>query len=96
MPPELRKDFLVDPWQVAESRALGADCILIILAMVDDALAADLLAEAERFGMDALIETHDEWQVSDRRYLSEASMAQIGATATEPGKEVAVPELMAS
>ena len=43
-----------------------------------------------------LIETHDEWQVSDRRYLSEASMAQIGATATDPSKEVAVPELMAS
>ena len=58
--PCLRKDFLVDPWQVGESRALGADCILIILAMVDDALAADLLAEAERFGMDALVETHDE------------------------------------
>ena len=57
--PCLRKDFLVDPWQVAESRALGADCILIILAMVDDGLAAELLAEAERFGMDALIETHD-------------------------------------
>ena len=57
--PCLRKDFLVDPWQVAESRALGADCILIILAMVDDALAAELLAEAERFGMDALVETHD-------------------------------------
>ncbi len=58
--PCLRKDFLVDPWQVAESRALGADCILIILAMIDDALAADLLAEAGRFGMDALIETHDQ------------------------------------
>jgi indole-3-glycerol phosphate synthase len=58
--PCLRKDFLVDPWQVAESRALGADCILIIMAMIDDALAADLLAEARRFGMDALIETHDE------------------------------------
>ena len=58
--PCLRKDFLVDPWQVAESRALGADCILIILAMIDDGLAAELFAEAERFGMDALIETHDE------------------------------------
>ncbi len=57
--PCLRKDFLVDPWQVAESRALGADCILIILAMVDDPMAADLLSEARRFGMDALIETHD-------------------------------------
>ncbi|MGH7018264.1 MAG: indole-3-glycerol phosphate synthase TrpC [Brevundimonas sp.] len=62
--PCLRKDFLVDPWQVAESRALGADCILIILAMVDNALAADLLAEAERFGMDALIETHDEAEMA--------------------------------
>jgi indole-3-glycerol phosphate synthase len=62
--PCLRKDFLVDPWQVAESRALGADCILIILAMADDALAADLLAEAERFGMDALIETHDEAEMA--------------------------------
>ena len=62
--PCLRKDFLVDPWQVAESRALGADCILIILAMVDDALAAELLSEAERFGMDALIETHDEAEMA--------------------------------
>lgn len=58
--PCIRKDFLVDPWQVAESRALGADCILIILAMVDDTLAADLLTEARRFGLDALVETHDE------------------------------------
>jgi indole-3-glycerol phosphate synthase len=58
--PAIRKDFLVDPWQVAESRALGADAILIILAMVDDALAAELLAEARRFGMDALVEVHDE------------------------------------
>lgn len=62
--PCLRKDFLVDPWQVAESRALGADCILIILAMIDDSLAAELLAEAERFGMDALIETHDEAEMA--------------------------------
>ena len=62
--PCLRKDFLVDPWQVAESRALGADCILIILAMIDDALAAELLAEAARFGMDALIETHDQAEMA--------------------------------
>ena len=62
--PCLRKDFLVDPWQVAESRALGADCILIILAMIDDKLAAELLSEAERFGMDALIETHDEAEMA--------------------------------
>ena len=58
--PVLRKDFMVDPWQIVESRALEADAILVILAMVDDALAADLLSEARRFGMDALVEVHDE------------------------------------
>ena len=77
--PCLRKDFLVDPWQVAESRALGADCILIILAMIDDALAGDLMAEAERFGMDVLIETHDE-----------AEMARACALVTERDGEALV------
>lgn len=57
--PALRKEFLVDPWQVAESRALGADAILVILAMVDDALAAQLILQAGRYGMDALVEVHD-------------------------------------
>jgi indole-3-glycerol phosphate synthase len=66
--PCLRKDFLVDPWQVAESRALGADAILVIMAMVDDALASELMAEARRFGMDALVEVHDD-----------AEMARAGA-----------------
>ncbi len=61
--PCLRKEFLVDPWQVAESRALGADAILVILAMVDDALARDLMVEAARFGMDVLVETHDAAEV---------------------------------
>lgn len=57
--PCIRKDFLVDPWQVAESRALGADAILVILAMIDDSLAAELIIEAARLGMDALVEVHD-------------------------------------
>jgi indole-3-glycerol phosphate synthase len=61
--PALRKDFLVHPWQVAQSRALGADAVLVILAISDDALAADLLAEAARLGMDALVEAHDEAEV---------------------------------
>lgn len=62
--PCIRKEFLVDGWQVAESRALGADAILVILAMVDDSLAAELLIEAERFGMDALVEVHDEAEMA--------------------------------
>lgn len=57
--PVLRKDFMVDVYQVAESRALGADCILIILAMVDDALAMDLEDAARAFGLDVLAEVHD-------------------------------------
>lgn len=57
--PVIRKDFLVDPWQVLESRALGADAVLVIMAMVDDALASDLMQNAEALGMDALVEVHD-------------------------------------
>ena len=62
--PCLRKEFLVDPWQVAESRGLGADAILVILSMIDDSLAADLMKEAERWGMDVLVETHDAAEVA--------------------------------
>lgn len=58
--PAIRKDFLYDPWQAAEARALGADAILIIMAAVPDALAAELEAAAFALGMDALVEVHDE------------------------------------
>lgn len=57
--PVLRKDFLYDPYQVAEARALGADCILIIMASVDDTLAQELEAAARDWNMDVLIEVHD-------------------------------------
>lgn len=61
--PCLRKEFLIDPWQVAESRALGADAILVILALVGDSLAAELIAEAARLGMDVMVEAHDEGEL---------------------------------
>jgi indole-3-glycerol phosphate synthase len=58
--PVLRKDFIYEPYQVAESRALGADCILIIMAAVDDAAARTIENAASSYGMDVLIEVHDE------------------------------------
>lgn len=58
--PVLRKDFIVDPWQALESRALGADAVLIIMAACDDELACDIADNASSVGMDYLMEVHDE------------------------------------
>jgi indole-3-glycerol phosphate synthase len=57
--PVLRKDFTVDPYQVVQARAMGADCILLIAACLDDAQMADLEAQAQALGMAVLVEVHD-------------------------------------
>ena len=58
--PVLRKDFVVDPWQVHESRAMGADCVLLIVAALDDDRLAELAGLAGELGLDTLVEVHDE------------------------------------
>lgn len=74
--PVLRKDFLYDPWQVAESRALGADCILVIMATVSDAQAAELADAARLWRMDVLVEVHDGAEL-DRALLLPGGMLGI-------------------
>jgi indole-3-glycerol phosphate synthase len=74
--PVLRKDFMLDSYQVTEARAWGADCILIILAMVDDITAKTLMLDAEHWGMDALVEVHDEKEL-DRALKLGATMIGI-------------------
>ena len=62
--PILRKDFMVDPWQVLESRAIGADAILIIVAALEDTVMAEIEAAAIEQGMDVLVEVHDETEMA--------------------------------
>lgn len=74
--PALRKDFMVDPWQVAEARAIGADAILIIVAALDDGVMREIEAAALERGMDVLVEVHDEAELD--RALTQLRSRLIG------------------
>src|SRR6266436_8847334 len=74
--PVLRKDFILDPYQVVESRALGADCILLIMAALDDGAARELAAVAGELGLDILVEVHDRAEL-DRALRLEARLIGI-------------------
>ncbi len=71
--PVLRKDFMLDPYQIVEARALGADCVLLIMAVLDDVQAKELENTAREFGMDVLVEVHDEAEL-DRTLALDARL----------------------
>jgi indole-3-glycerol phosphate synthase len=74
--PILRKDFMVDPYQVYEARAIGADCILVIMASLDDATARGLAKLARNLGLDVLAEVHDEKEL-DRALAIDGALLGI-------------------
>ena len=87
--PVLRKDFMLDPYQVVEARAWGADCVLVILAMVEDGIARAVIASSKQWDMDTLVEIHNEVELNRALALG-AEMIGINnrdlkTFATDPG-----------
>ena len=75
--PALRKDFIIDPWQVVESRCLGADCILLIVAALAPTQLQDLHGEAGEFGLDVLVEVHDEAEMEIALELGDSCLLGV-------------------
>lgn len=94
--PVLRKDFMVDPYQVLEARAHGADAILIIMAAVSDTLARDLYDAAQSLGMDALIETHNEAELARALDLPSPLIGINNRDLTQMTTDLAVTERLAA
>lgn len=93
--PALRKDFMVDVWQIAESRALGADAVLLILAVLDDVAAADMAASAAHYGMDVLVEVHDEAELERATRLRDAMIGINNRNLASFHTDLAVSERLA-
>ena len=74
--PVLRKDFILDPWQIREARAAGADAVLLIVAALEDAELGELLAEARAVGVDALVEVHERAEL-DRALAAGARLVGV-------------------
>lgn len=74
--PVLRKDFMIDPWQIYESRVLGADCVLLIVAALGDASLFEMCELAQELGMDVLVEVHDEQEL-DRALQTSARLIGV-------------------
>jgi indole-3-glycerol phosphate synthase len=75
--PVLRKDFIIDPWQVAETAAMGADCMLLIVAALDDAKLGDLFAYGRSLGLDVLVEVHDAKEMERALGLGEDALIGV-------------------
>lgn len=93
--PLLCKDFFLDPYQVVEARVLGADCVLLILAAVDDGRASELVAAAADYGLDVLVEVHDEAELDRAIALGTAMIGINNRNLSTLAVDLAVTERLA-
>jgi indole-3-glycerol phosphate synthase len=94
--PVLRKDFMIDPIQIVEARAAGADAILIIMSAADDTLARELHAAADQYGMSVLIEAHDEAELIRALGLPSALIGVNNRDLRRMATDLAVTERLAN